>query len=233
MSNLRKNIQSGQSSNKIMKMKHFISYLLFISLLFSTLSGCASVKKELIRTGDNDQAIAIHNAIVDFSHSCRLYKKDSVFSVSYHAKVYDEAYLTKRYDPMFGNEIMTWMPGPLREDLVLVTISAAPEAHFLVTANTRVGENGHIPSRYVIMDGKLFYWFDDSYPLTKEMLDILWKYNLLQDDDGGLITVPDNPINDSKKGADYYFCKNNLTKYKRIVTNIGHGFYKPPKLKCN
>ena len=149
-------------------------------------------------------------------------------SVNFNDSVFKGAVLIK------DNEgAMRWKRGSLYRGLVSVEIPASPEYKFLITSNTKVGCKGHLPSRYIIKDGKLFYWFDDSYPLTQGMLDLLWKYNLLQDDDGGLIIFLDNPINDSKKGADYYFCKNDLSKYKRVVTNIGLGYYKPPKLKCN
>ena len=199
--------------------------LLLITLL---LCGCVSLKKEMTQTGENMQAVAIHNAIMDFSKSCKLYKNDSVFSVNFNDSVFNEAVLVR------DNEgTMQWKRGSLYRGIVSVEISASPEYKFLITSNTKVGSKGYLPSRHIIKEGKLFYWFDDSYPLTQEMLDLLWKYNLLQDDDSGLIIFPDNPINDSKKGADYYFCKNDLSKYKRVVTNIGLGYYKPPKIKCN
>ena len=157
-----------------------------------------------------------------------MYKNDSVFSVNFNDSVFNEAVLIR-----VNERTMQWKRGSLSKNLVSVEISASPEYKFLITSNTKVGSKGYLPSRHIIKEGKLFYWFDDSYPFTQEMLDFLWKYNLLQDDDSGLIIFPDNPINDSKKGADYYFCKNDLSKYKRVVTNIGLGYYKPPKIKCN
>ena len=124
---------------------------------------------------------------------------------------------------------MQWKRGSLYRGLISVEISASPEYKFLITSNTKVGSKGYLPSRHIIKDGKLFYWFDDSYPLTQGMLDLLWKYNLLQDDDGGLIIFLDNPMNDSKKVSVYYFCKKDLSKYKKVSTNIGLCSYKPPQ----
>jgi hypothetical protein len=46
-------------------------------------AGCTSVKNSLIKTGENSRDMVIHNAILDFSNSCKLYKNDSVFSVSF------------------------------------------------------------------------------------------------------------------------------------------------------
>lgn len=202
-----------------MKKKNIL--FMFIFLL---ISGCSSVKSGLIQAGENMQEIAIHNAIVDFSASCSLYKKDSVFSVSFKDTLYSMT--LKKTD----DRESWWERDKLYEDVATVTISASPEYKFLFTKSTIVGSKGKLPSRFLVKDHKLFYWFDDNYPLTQEMLDVLWKYNLLQDDDDGWIVMPDNPTNDSQKGADYYFCKNDFTKYKRVVTNIGIGYYNPPKL---
>ncbi len=105
-----------------------------------------------------------------------------------------------------------------------VNIIAFPDYQYYYSEETK----GKLPSRYVIEDGKLFYWWDDQYPVTEEMLAILWKYNLLQKD----LIIPEFSTDDSQKGADYYFCKNNLSKYKRVITSKGIGYYKPPKLKC-
>ena len=67
--------------------------------------------------------------------------------------------------------------------------------------------------------------------IYEEMLSVLKKYNVLTDMiyDGML---PEYSINDAQKGASYYFCRNDLSKYKRVVTNIATGYYRPPKLKC-
>lgn len=62
------------------------------------------------------------------------------------------------------------------------------------------------------------------------MFDILKKYNMLKDDEGGWITFLDYTMNDKKKATTYYFCKNNLKEFKRIITNISD--INLPKLNC-
>ena len=37
-----------------------------------------------------------------------------------------------------------------------------------------------LPTKYVIRDGKLFYWWDDNYTVTEEIIAVLWRYNVLQ-----------------------------------------------------
>lgn len=193
--------------------------------------GCGFSKAKLVRSGENIRDIAINNAIWDFSNSCKLYKNDSVFDVSF----VDSVFLLT-----LDREKPRWYRDKFYEDLVLVSISAHRISDdceeccdkFLYTTKTTVGSKGKLPSRYIEKDDKLFFWWDDGYPLTEEMLAILWKYNLLCDDTEGLIGLPDFTTNDRLKGAHYYFCKNSLSKYKRVITSIANGYYKPPKLKC-
>lgn len=211
-----------------MKARHLILSTTFVIVSFFAYG---SLKTSLIKTGENTKDKAINNAVLNFSNSCKLYKNDSVFSVSFEDSVFLLA---------FDRGASRWYRDKFYDDIVLVSISAhrisVPcEEHcdkFLYTTNTTVGSKGKLPSRYIEKDGKLFYWWDDDYPLTEEMLAILWKYNLLYDDTKGLIGFPQFTIDDSQKGAHYYFCKNDLSKYKRVITNIGFGYYKPPKLKC-
>ena len=181
--------------------------------------GCSPLKKAMIPTGGNPQETAIYSAIRDFSTNCNLFKKDSVFSVSFADSVFYDATLTRIDDRTACSKQKS-----LYEGVIAVGIITS-DYQFYYSEETK----GKLPTRYVIKDGKLFYWWDDSYPITEEMITILWKYNRLQTD----LIIPEFSTNDNQKGADYYFCKGDLSKYKRVVTNIGMGYYKPPKLNCN
>ena len=217
--------------NQITKLIH-CTFFLLLTIDLSAQYG--------IRYGENIKETAIHSAILDFSSNCNLYKKDSIFRVSFEDTLYSRMLkqITEiKFELTRGN---TFYDG-----IVVVSISAHRicveceeyglkfNDRYLYTAETTVGSKGKLPSRYVIKDGKLFFWWDDDYPLTEEMLAILWKYDLLFDDTQGLIKIPQFSINDKQKGVHYYFCRNDLSIYKRVVTNIGLGYYKPPKLKCN
>lgn len=180
--------------------------------------GCSSLKKTMITTGKELQETAINNAIRDFSTSCSLFKKDSVFSVNFEDSVFNGAIL-ERVDKKAGS----WKRGTLCDGIVSVEISASYYQYYYSEETKE-----KLPTKYVIKDNKLFYWWDNNYPVTEEIIAVLWRYNLLQKD----CIIPEFSINDSQKGADYYFCKNDLSKYKRIITKIGLGYYKPPRLKC-
>ena len=166
-----------------------------------------SFKKGLVQSGGQQEAIK--NAILDFSNTTSFYKKGTIFSllIDYHGGDYPN------------------------KELLSVSIIES-NLKMLLTKETKVGSKGRLPSRFIEREGKLFYWSDNDYSLTKKMLIVLEKYHLLQDDESGRITIPDLSGYISEKGVHYYFCKNNLTKYKKVITSFAIGYYKPPKLKC-
>lgn len=212
-----------------MKTKYLILFATFIIMSFICYGS-------FVKADENIKDIAINSAILDFSNSCKEYKNDSIFSVSFEDSVFYLALnleTAQRYKDKFYENVVAVGVSAHRICVECEEYGLKFNDRFLYTAQTTVGSKGSsLPTRYIEKDGKLFYWFDDDYPLTEEMLAILWKYDLLFDDTKGLVGFPQFSINDSQKGVHYYFCKNDLSRYKRIITNIAIGYYKPPKLKC-
>jgi hypothetical protein len=178
-------------------------WFILLYLILLAIGGCATFRDELFQTGDRNEVIL--NAILDYSKTTSLYKRDSVFSVK---------------------------TGEIDNDILIVRIGKN-NMKLLLTDSIVVGAKGKFPSRYIEKDGKLFFWWDDNVPLTEDMLAVLYRYSQIQDDDDGLIQFPDFVINESLKAAHYYFCKNDLTVYKKVITNKGVGYYSPPNLKCD
>jgi hypothetical protein len=218
----------GKSNFHIEKMKTRLSILSTIFVIVFII-GCKPLHVTLTSSGENMKDAVIRNSILDFSSSCKLYKKDSIFSVSFVDSVYTlalDSEVSRRYKDKYYDDLVCVSIIAHRID----TMCEGCCNKFLYTAQTTVGSKGKLPSRYIEKDRKLFFWWDDDFPLSEKMISILWKYNLLCDDTAGLIGIPEFTINDKQKGASYYFSKYNLSKYKRVVTNIGYGYYKPPKL---
>ena len=191
-------------------------------LLWLLLTDCYSQEK-YIPQSTNFAEFAIYEAITDFADNCRLFKQDSVFNVH----VED----TSRYVTLQRHQgILKWVCDSVYTNILVIEILGKRDK-IGYYPNAVVGSKGKLPSKYVIVKGKLFYWRDRDYPLTEEMLSVLKKYKVLTDMiyDGML---PEYSINDAQKGASYYFCRNDLSKYKRVVTNIATEYYSPPKLKC-
>lgn len=165
--------------------------------------GCTTLKKGLVQQGDINEAI--ENAILDFSRTTSIYKKGRVFSIS----VYEN--------------------NDKNQFIVRVGTSSTK---LLLTKSTLGSRGEKFPSRFVKRDDKLFYWWDKNFAVSKETIAMFKKYDLLQDDEGGVITIPDFVINDKSKAAHYYFCKTDLSIYKKVITDKGIGYYKPPSLSC-
>lgn len=180
-----------------------ITLILLFPLFLALASCCLSKKGFEVSKNPND---AIHIAIADFSNNSKLYKKDSIFSVELLG-------LTNH------------------NDLIVVRIGKN-NRKMLLTSEVSVGSKGKLASEYLEKDGKLFFWWDDDRPLTKEAIDVFDRYDLLQDDQGGTLKVPEFIIDDSQLGAHYYFCKFDFSKFKRVITNKGLGYYDPPHLRC-
>jgi len=203
-----------------MKRSHIIAITL--SLVWG---GCVSSKKPMVRSGDRNEAI--QNATLDFSNT-RLFGRDVAFSISFSDSVFRLE--LKSLDSINYN--YRWQRGKMYEGIVAVSISANNGNKFLLGASAKVGSRGKLPSRFIEKGGKLFYWWDDDCALTEEALAVLNKYHLLQDDGGGKILFLERTINDALKGATYYFCRDDLSKHKRVITNIAIGYYNAPKLNC-
>ncbi len=207
-----------------MKLKYFI----IVTIIFILLESCGALKKEFAQNGGRKEAIK--NAIVDFSNKSRLYKKDSVFSVWSHDPLY--RMVLKQVND--GNITHRWIKGKPYEGIIAVSISSSYRK-ILLTDKAIIGEKDiGIPTRFIEKDGKLFYWWDEDYPLTQEALTVFKKYNLLTENNiDGVIEFYDFKIDDSQKGVDYYFCKSDLTKYKKVTTNKAIGYYDLPTLDCS
>ena len=195
---------------------------IILLLLWLLLVNCYSQEK-YIPQSTNFAEFAIYEAITDFADNCRLFKQDSVFNVH----VED----TSRYVTLQRHQgILKWVCDSVYTNLLMVGISGERDKMGYYS-DAVIGSKGKLPSRYVIVKGKLFYWDDDDYPLTEETLSVLKKYDALTDMIHDRV-LPETAISDSKEIAFYYFCRNNLLKHKRAVSSKSAGYYRPPKLKC-
>ncbi|WP_431160691.1 hypothetical protein [Flagellimonas beolgyonensis] len=202
-------------------MRNFSVKIVMIVVL---LQSCIASKNDSAKAIGIDEAI--QNSIEDFSSLNRLYKKDSVFEVTYIDTLYNIYVENKgggNFESVRGNKKY--------EDYCVLSISANYNKMFY-KSESNINDTYELPSRYLEKDGKLFYWWDGNFPVTSEIINVLKKYNLLQEDDGWS-KLPEMSIDDSKIGVDYFFCRNDLTRYKRVVTNKSIEYYTPPKLNCN
>ena len=181
------------------------SRLIMLAVFSILFESCSLSKTGLKQFEEKNDPIQI--AIQDFSSNCKLYKKGTAFSVGlYNLKDY--------------------------KDLVVVRIGKNQRKMFL-KSDVTVGSKGKFPSSYFEKDGKLFFWRDDDCALSQDVLTVFQRYDLLEKEKNYEDEILLINTDDSQKAAHYYFCKDNFTKYKRIITIIGMGYYTPPDLKCD
>ena len=180
-------------------------------------------QKKYIPQSTNFVEFAIYEAITDFADNCRLFKQDSIFYITTLDTL-------KHYTLQRNQGTLEWICDSIYANLFVINIIPSINKLFYFP-DAVVGSKGKLPSRYVIVKGKLFYWDDDDYPLTEETLSVLKKYDALTDMIHDRV-LPETVISDSKEIAFYYFCRNNLLKHKRAASSKSAGYYRPPKLKC-
>ena len=195
---------------------------IIISLLWLLLTDCYSQEK-YIPQSTNFAEFAIYEAITDFADNCRLFKQDSIFYITTLDTL-------KHYTLQRNQGTLEWICDSIYANLFVINIIPSINKLFYLP-DAVVGSKGKLPSRYVIVKGKLFYWDDDDYPLTEETLSVLKKYDALTDMIHDRV-LPETVLDESKKSIHYYFCRNNLLKYKRAASSKSAGYYRPPKLKC-
>ncbi len=173
--------------------------LFLLTAFILSFIGCAPFKKALVKSGKANEAI--QNAILDFvSTHGKTYKRNAVFSVSFRDTLY------KTIDIKLDNGNYVGVHHNIDEDMVAVTILPS-QYKFLLTSDIKIGCKTWLPSRFLEKDGKLFYWFEDSYPLTTEALAVFKKYNIVEDDKGGTIKYIDNGSDERTKAVDYFFAE--------------------------
>jgi len=169
------------------------------------LGGCSSFKKMLTEQGNQNEAV--HNAIIDFLNSeSTLLKQNNVFSID----------IENIGDTVIG-------------------ISVFGDVNKLVpTSKNKIGTSQPgFPTKYIEQSGKLFYWYDSRSQITSELINVLSQYKHIDSlNVNGFVGIPSHTLDESKKSTDYYFCKCDLRKYKKVHTSIAMGYYKPPELEC-
>jgi hypothetical protein len=174
----------------------------YLIICLLLIASCTAWKDVLVTEGDQNDAI--QNAIYDFLNSGNLSKEDSVFNIS-----------IKDYN----------------EQVLAISIYGSTNKLLISTENSINYDYSGLAVDYRKMEGKLFYWYDSTKEVTPEIINTLTEYNMI---DTTILNVyiPPRHIDHSKKGIDYYFCKNDLRKYKKVKTNKALGYYDPPNMNC-
>lgn len=113
----------------------------------------------------------------------------------------------------------------LNADIIEVNIIGNPNK-FYIDGDKPLNR---LPTSYIENNGKIFYWYDNnqnSSNVNPNIIDKLAEYKLIEYNAETIEYSRD----DNKKGISYYFCKNNLIKYKKVKSNTSQDTI--PKISC-
>ena len=192
--------------------KRIFTYLTVLILIIS----CSTYRDSLILYGNKNQAI--RNTIIDFRNSSRIYKKHKVFEVEFIDTLY------RKELEKIDERNYRWINGKPYENIFAINISAMTNKLVYSISDSLK----YLPNRYIEQDGKLFFWKDDNYELDKETIEIFKKYEVVRE--GGL--SPEFVIDETKKAVDYFICRSDFTKYKKVTTSTAIGYFDAPKVNC-
>lgn len=202
-------------NKKVLNIPRFILLICFHFLIIS----CYSNKIELSKNIDNNEVAK--KAIFDFAKRNKLFKENLVFNV----EIYNP--LNKKILKTVSKNEKKWINEGVYGNMIVVNIFG--DNYYKNKYSTLENlSNIKNPNQFVEIENKLFIWFDPKKGMDENTNEILKKYGVLTNGNKDSMNIRD----DAKKGTDYYFCTNNLNKYKIINTNIATGYYKPPKLNC-
>jgi hypothetical protein len=176
----------------------------FIILILFSFPFCSHNAWRASMTSSGTENSAVKNAITDFLHTGKFDKKDTVFSIRIRHVSND----------ILGIGILS--------DHNKINVITADEVKYSYEA---------FPTDYVEQGGKLFYWRDSTQPVSRGLIEKLYKMNRVDTAILGRF-LPNRERDDSKKSMDYYFCKSNYLIYKKIYTQVAMGWYEAPKLNC-
>lgn len=146
---------------------------------------------------------AINNAVSDFIHTERsIQKKDNAF----------------------------WVYADTVKNNIVVTIIGDSNKVLLIKEDGNYSYRD-FPTILIESDEKIFLGYEKEGETTDTIINTLYRYNFV---DTMIVNtyIPDRMIDESKKGVIYFFCKNDLSVYKKIHTNTIAKHHKHPQLKC-
>jgi hypothetical protein len=176
---------------------------LIVFMLCYLFENCKTVKDLQQSKGDRNDAVK--NAIFDYIDSKVFNKNDSVFFI----RVMD-----------------------INSDILGIVISAQKNKISVIKEKDSILSYRLFPTRYFEQSGKLFLWTDSTQKTPVDLIDKLKSLNRI---DTAIIGkyYPKKIVDDAQKAMNYFFCKNNLKKYKKVYTSIAMGWYTPPEIKCD
>ena len=199
-------------------------YIILIVFLFLL---CSDVGAQLHQSQSQVAELQVYDktriSAIRYFSKTKLYKIDSVFIITLYDTLHRVA-----IDTISKNHYVS-RRGQAYPNIIAVNVFGVNTKYFFDTTVNLNHQKG-IPSRFIEQNGKLFIWRDEDFQLTDSTINVLDKYHRISR--GGPGDWISGGGDELKQGADYYFCRSNLTVYKKKITNRAIGHYEPPTVNC-
>jgi hypothetical protein len=115
-----------------------------------------------------------------------------------------------------------------------VTIEREIKKVWLYTEDNISFSYKDFPTVVILKDGKFFMWKDSSIELSDSIIQTLYQNNIVDTANTGRYTtiIPEHTIRDGDYDPIYFFCKQNVSIYRKVYPKDWTYKYKIPKLKC-
>ncbi len=205
--------------------KNFKSLVIIFTLIFSFIN-CSMSNTSFKNQNEEKIEKARENVVLDF---IKIYKTP-------------KKYLKKRNNQPFN---VFWIfEDETNNQNYIFDILPETQNYISLNIEDSIGKvpKSNFPNRFIQKNNKIFLWNDGLTPLSKDLLNVIKKYIILDSTNVKLKKglLPDRFLDDrlittddKLEGIHYYVCRNNTKHFRRIKTNIAVGYYTPPKLKCN
>lgn len=175
--------------------------------------------------------ILVFFSLAFLNNSCKSSHKTREFGNLHDAIIRSIDDFKSQRGTLFKSDSVFFIINEEDTDYFRITIIGDDEDKYLYSPAKNPQEN-RIPNNYLEFNNKLFIWYDSNREITKQTIEIYKKFDLLIDDEEGSIKFLDNDIlDDKKKGTTYFFCKNDLSKFKKIISSFSRKY--KVQLKCD
>lgn len=179
--------------------------IVFLVVVAILLGSCATSKWKMGLVSEGNSNDAVNNVIIDFLHTSRLSKKDSVFDI-----------------------VVT----DINDEILIIGIGSATNKIYPSPEYKDGYQDKFIPSQYAIKEGKLFYWKDTTKIADQEIIAVFKRYNQIDFHWSEESAIPPFNHDDGKEAVIYFICKNNYRNYKKTRVNTISKHYKTPTPAC-
>lgn len=182
---------------------------------------CDSEKQNLNQSNGSDQTIK--TVIEDFSKTEKLYRNNSIFGLAKK----DVLQLVKKSDTV-SDEAYKMINNIPYLALTHITINVNPIS-LSEDAKSQIGQKGiTIPTRYLVKDNKLFFWWDKNYPFKEDAYKVYKKFGLIDNQSESRNRYDENP-----EGKHYYFCGKNNDEFIKVNLKEDLSNYDNAHLICD